>query len=268
MKYLLIVDFQPGVADTTMEEWRPEEIEAHLDYYRPPAAGARRERRARRFRGPRRARPGEGRDLRWPDCAGRDRRAVPGVQGMGRRLSDRRRRLRGPSHRDRRRGSRRCPGRTASRSSSRSRCARSWTTRLRRRWRWAATSGPLRGEWAEPPSSVEDLLRELAPQVLGALTRRSGDFDAAEDAIQEALIAAADHWPRDGVPENPRGWLLRTAEPAADRPAAERSRSDGAGAADAAPGRRRAREIADQDDTLPCCSCAAIRRSRRRRRSP
>ncbi len=61
------------------------------------------------------------------------------------------------------------------------------------------------------PSGVEDLLRELAPQVLGALTRRSGDFDAAEDAVQEALIAAADHWPREGVPPNPRGWLLRTA---------------------------------------------------------
>ncbi len=60
-------------------------------------------------------------------------------------------------------------------------------------------------------SGVEDLLRELAPQVLGALTRRSGDFDAADDAVQEALIAAADHWPRDGIPPDPRGWLLRTA---------------------------------------------------------
>ena len=61
------------------------------------------------------------------------------------------------------------------------------------------------------PSLVEDLLRDLAPQVLGTLTRQSGDFDAAEDAVQEALIAAADHWPREGIPENPRGWLLRTA---------------------------------------------------------
>jgi predicted RNA polymerase sigma factor len=60
------------------------------------------------------------------------------------------------------------------------------------------------------PATVEDLLRELAPQVLGTLTRQSGDFDAAEDAVQEALIAAADHWPREGLPENPRGWLLRT----------------------------------------------------------
>ena len=50
------------------------------------------------------------------------------------------------------------------------------------------------------PSGVEDLLRELAPQVLGVLVRRYGDFDAAEDAVQEALLAAAVHWPRDGVP--------------------------------------------------------------------
>ncbi|OLE80293.1 MAG: RNA polymerase subunit sigma-24 [Actinobacteria bacterium 13_1_20CM_2_65_11] len=61
------------------------------------------------------------------------------------------------------------------------------------------------------PSSVEDLLRALAPQVLGALVRRSGDLDAAEDAVQEALLAAALHWPRDGVPAKPRGWLLQTA---------------------------------------------------------
>ena len=61
------------------------------------------------------------------------------------------------------------------------------------------------------PSSVEDLLRNLAPQVLGALVRKSGDFDAAEDAVQEALVAAAKHWPRDGVPATPRGWLVQTA---------------------------------------------------------
>ena len=60
-------------------------------------------------------------------------------------------------------------------------------------------------------SNLEDLLRELAPQVLGSLARRSGDFDAAEDAVQEALIAAAEHWPREGLPPNPRGWLLKTA---------------------------------------------------------
>jgi RNA polymerase sigma factor (sigma-70 family) len=57
---------------------------------------------------------------------------------------------------------------------------------------------------------IEDLLRECAPQVLGVLTRRYGDFAAAEDATQEALLAAATHWPGGGVPENPRGWLIQT----------------------------------------------------------
>ncbi len=56
---------------------------------------------------------------------------------------------------------------------------------------------------------VEGLLRELAPQVLGVLVRRFGDFDAAEDAVQEALLSAARRWPVDGVPRHPRGWLIR-----------------------------------------------------------
>ena len=58
---------------------------------------------------------------------------------------------------------------------------------------------------------AEDLLRELAPQVLGVLARRYGDFGAAEDAVQEALLAAATHWPGDGIPGNPRGWLIQAA---------------------------------------------------------
>jgi RNA polymerase sigma factor (sigma-70 family) len=58
---------------------------------------------------------------------------------------------------------------------------------------------------------LEDLLRELAPQVLGILARRHGQFDTAEDAVQEALVAAAEQWPADGVPDNPRGWLLTVA---------------------------------------------------------
>jgi RNA polymerase sigma factor (sigma-70 family) len=57
----------------------------------------------------------------------------------------------------------------------------------------------------------EHLLRELAPQVLGALVRRYRDFGAAEDATQEALTAAALEWPRGGVPENPRAWLIQVA---------------------------------------------------------
>ncbi len=58
---------------------------------------------------------------------------------------------------------------------------------------------------------IEHLLRDLAPQVLGVVARRSRDFATAEDAVQEALIAAADQWPRDGVPDNPRGWLIHVA---------------------------------------------------------
>ena len=58
---------------------------------------------------------------------------------------------------------------------------------------------------------TEDLLRQLAPQVLGALVRRSGDFSAAEDAVQEALLAAAVQWPKEGLPDNPRGWLIQVA---------------------------------------------------------
>jgi RNA polymerase sigma factor (sigma-70 family) len=58
---------------------------------------------------------------------------------------------------------------------------------------------------------VDALLRELAPQVLTALTRRYGDFDACEDAVQEALLAAARQWPVEGMPDNPKGWLITVA---------------------------------------------------------
>jgi len=57
----------------------------------------------------------------------------------------------------------------------------------------------------------DDLLRELAPHVLAAVVRRYGHFDEAEDAVQEALLAAATQWPQEGVPDNPRGWLIRVA---------------------------------------------------------
>ena len=59
--------------------------------------------------------------------------------------------------------------------------------------------------------NTDDLLRELAPQVVGALTRRFGDFAAAEDAVQEALLAAVTQWPAEGLPANPRGWLIQVA---------------------------------------------------------
>ena len=63
----------------------------------------------------------------------------------------------------------------------------------------------------EPGTRIEDLLRDLAPQVLGALARRYGHFDLAEDAVQEALLAAANQWPADGIPASPRGWLITVA---------------------------------------------------------
>jgi RNA polymerase sigma factor (sigma-70 family) len=58
---------------------------------------------------------------------------------------------------------------------------------------------------------IEDLLREFAPQVLAALVRRYGQFDACEDAVQEALLAATLQWPGEGIPERPRSWLLTVA---------------------------------------------------------
>ena len=60
-------------------------------------------------------------------------------------------------------------------------------------------------------TEIEPLLRELAPQVLAALVHRYGGFDTCEDAVQEALIAAVTHWPENGLPDNPRGWLVTVA---------------------------------------------------------
>ena len=108
----------------------------------------------------------------------------------------------------------------------------------------------------EPPD-IEDLLRELAPQVLGALVRRHGQFDACEDAVQEALLSAARQWPDGGVPDHPQSWLLTVAS----RRLVDEWRSEGA--------RRRREETAatldapalglvtERDDTLTllflCC---------------
>ena len=77
------------------------------------------------------------------------------------------------------------------------------------------------------PTTAEDLLRELAPQVLGALLRRHGygQFYLCEDATQEALLAAAVQWPADGLPDNPRGWLVTVAtRKLLDQVRSERSR--------------------------------------------
>jgi RNA polymerase sigma factor (sigma-70 family) len=87
-------------------------------------------------------------------------------------------------------------------------------------------------------AATEDLLRELAPQVLGVLVRRYGQFEECEDAVQEAVIAAAASWPAGGVPDRPRGWLIT----AASRRFIDQVRSDRA---------RRARELAAVDATDP-----------------
>ena len=98
-------------------------------------------------------------------------------------------------------------------------------------------------------------MRELAPQVLGGLVRRYGQFDACEDAVQAALVAAARQWPEEGRPANPRSWLKAVAS----RRLVDEWRSESA--------RRRREETAaslevhgeavDQDDTLSllflCC---------------
>jgi RNA polymerase sigma factor (sigma-70 family) len=76
-------------------------------------------------------------------------------------------------------------------------------------------------------TQTEHLLRELAPQVLGAVMHRFRDFSAAEDAVQEALIAATTQWPEEGMPENPRAWLIRVAiRRMTDRMRSERARLD------------------------------------------
>src|SRR6188474_1476 len=79
----------------------------------------------------------------------------------------------------------------------------------------AITDGPfpeskevLAGYWVIDVETPQRAY-ELAPQVLGAVVRRYGNFAAAEDAVQEALLAAAQQWPREGMPDNPRGWLIQ-----------------------------------------------------------
>jgi RNA polymerase sigma factor (sigma-70 family) len=116
----------------------------------------------------------------------------------------------------------------------------------------------------------EHLLRELAPQVLGAVIRRFHDFAAAEDAVQEALLAAALQWPREGVPDNPRGWLIQVAARRMTdylRSEAARRRRESTAAAETsqqAPAADRDNET-EQDDTLTllfmCCHPALTQSS-------
>ncbi len=115
----------------------------------------------------------------WPVCR---------IEGISRRLLDRRRRERGARDRDRFAHRRFCQGPNRGASGD------------------GRTTGVLRTD-----TRIEDLLRELAPQVLATLVRRHGQFDACEDAVQEALLAAALQWPKTGLPDNPRSWLTTVA---------------------------------------------------------
>jgi RNA polymerase sigma factor (sigma-70 family) len=115
------------------------------------------------------------------------------------------------------------------------------------------------------PANVEGLLRDLAPQVLGALVRRYGHFDTAEDAVQEALLAAAMQWPEGGSPDNPKAWLITVASRRMTdllRSEQARRRREDALAAQALPEEYLAppadtASLTDGDDTLPllflCC---------------
>ncbi|MFI9160187.1 RNA polymerase sigma factor [Kitasatospora aureofaciens] len=95
----------------------------------------------------------------------------------------------------------------------------------------------------------EDLLRDLTPQVLGTLVRRYGRFEGCEDAVQEAVLAASVQWPEEGVPDNPRGWLVTVAarrlvdQIRSDH--ARRERETATTAAEVVP-----EEVPDTDDTL------------------
>ena len=104
--------------------------------------------------------------------------------------------------------------------------------------------------------AIEDLLRDLTPQVLGALVRRYGTFEGCEDAVQEAVLAAAVQWPAEGVPDHPRGWLTTVASrrliDAVRSDSARREREEQVWASEVVPD-----AVPDTDDTLVllflCC---------------
>jgi RNA polymerase sigma factor (sigma-70 family) len=100
------------------------------------------------------------------------------------------------------------------------------------------------GHVSDAELAIADLLRELTPRVLGVLVRRNGDFDDCEDAVQEALLAAAVSWPVDGVPANPTGWLITTSS----RRLVEIWRKDDA--------RRRREDVYALEPTSPCPASA------------
>ncbi|WP_353826635.1 RNA polymerase sigma factor [Agromyces sp. SYSU T0242] len=119
----------------------------------------------------------------------------------------------------------------------------------------------------EPARGIESVLRATAPSALAVLARRVGDFDGSEDAMQEALLAAAVQWPRDGVPDHPRAWLVAVAHRRwveAVRSEAARRRREDRDALLERPGED-APAVSERDDSLAlfvlCCHPALPRPS-------
>jgi predicted RNA polymerase sigma factor len=114
-----------------------------------------------------------------------------------------------------------------------------------------------------PERAVVDLLRRLAPQVVGVLARRFGDWSAAEDATQEALLAASTTWKDHGIPDHPKSWLITVAS----RRLIDALRGDiaAASASRAPPLSKSRRRFQATTTRSPCSTCAAIRCCRSRR---
>ena len=238
MKYVLLVYQAPGAFDALPEEER-NALRAEFDAFSEELTAS-----GELIGGAGLADAPSGRTVRVRERRpGHHRRTVRRGQGAAGRLLRGRLREHRPGRRDRRQGS--CVAPLGDRGAGRHARGRAGDV----------TTG----------TGVEDLLRGLAPQVLGVLIRRHGRFDACEDAVQEALLAAAVQWRAEGVPESPRGWLITVASrrlaDAVRSDAARRRREDAAAtlapedaAAAPAPGDE---SPAEEDDTLTllllCC---------------
>lgn len=106
----------------------------------------------------------------------------------------------------------------------------------------------------------EDVWREHTADVLAALVRRSGDFGACEDAVQEALLAASQQWPVDGTPDDPRAWLVRVASRRlidSHRSTTSRERREETESSSSAAPLLDAPAVPAEDDTLRMCMLCA-----------
>src|SRR5260370_22799903 len=182
-----------------MPAYDPVDAGRHQGPHRVPAGAQRRTAGARRTGGcpgAGRVRAGEVRDLGRDERPGDHRRPVPRVQAAARRLPARGRRVGRAGRRDRGQDLP-CP-----------RCERRTGTPAHR---GARGDERPRSRGVTGSQATADLLRDLAPRALGAVVRRYGHFADAEDAVQEALLAAATAWPADGIPDNPLASLIRVA---------------------------------------------------------